>query len=85
MLTSQCDVSLFHTTADWLKKKLDISFNKQEEEDGCIIGKFIFSDELMMLRYNPATGVSICPEKMTKSDNSGKEAFTMYAKKLNLI
>jgi hypothetical protein len=77
VLSSQCETSYFYTTADWLRHEIGISFCFKEKQDNLIFWQFCFGSAIAMLKYDPSTGISVCPAEMTKASMEEKAAFKM--------
>ena len=78
VLTSKCETSFFYTTADWLRHEIGISFShKEKKQDDIICWQFYFGRSNAMLKYDPISGIVLCPAEMTQASWEEKAAFKM--------
>jgi hypothetical protein len=77
VLSSPCETSYFYTTADWLRHEIGISFCYKEKQENIICWQFYFGTAIAMLKYDPSTGISVCPAEMAKASMEEKAAFKM--------
>ena len=78
VLTSKCETSFFYTTADWLRHEIGISFcHKEKMQDDIICWQFYFGTASAMLKYDPLSGIVLCPAEMTHASWEEKAAFKM--------
>ena len=79
VLAPQCESSTFYTTADWLRHEIGISFCNKEKDENKIYWQFYFGTGIAVLKYDPATGISVCPAGFAKATFEEKAAFKMLA------
>ena len=79
VLSPQCETSTFYTTADWLRHEIAISFCNKEKQDNMIYWQFYFGCGIAVLKYDPSTGISVCPAMFAKATIEEKAAFKMLA------
>jgi hypothetical protein len=77
VLASQCETSFFYSTADWLRHEIGISFCNKEKQDNMICWQFCFGAAIAVLKYDPSSGISLCPAGMAKATSEDKAAFKM--------
>ena len=79
VLTPQCESATFYTTADWLRHEIGISFCNKEKQDNMIYWQFYFGTGIAVLKYDPSTGISVCPAGFGKATIEEKAAFKMLS------
>ena len=79
VLAPQCESSTFYSTADWLRHEIGISFCNKEKQDNTICWQFYFGAGIAVVRYDPSTGISVCPAGFGKATIEEKAAFKMLA------
>lgn len=77
VLSSQCETSNFYSTADWLRHEIGISFCNKEKQDNIIYWQFCFGTAIAVLKYDPSTGITLCPAEMAEASLEEKAAFKM--------
>jgi hypothetical protein len=75
ILVGQCTQAVFDATANWLKQKIGISFNKQTELSGQILWEFVYAGAPVNLRYDPDYGIDLCPARYQQATEDDKAAF----------
>lgn len=75
VLMGACDSVLFHKTAEWLRQKIGITFTDKKEYASTITWQFDFAGALILLKYIPTTGISICPSALTQATDEDRGAF----------
>ena len=77
VLASTCESSFFYTTADWLRHEIGISFCNKERQQNMICWQFLFGAGIAVLKYDPLTGISLCPAEFGNASSEEKAAFNM--------
>ncbi|THU40571.1 hypothetical protein FAM09_00200 [Niastella caeni] len=77
VLAAPCESSFFYTTADWLRHEIGISFCNKEKQQNSIYWKFYFGTGIIVLKYDPSTGISLCPAQFANATIEEKAAFKM--------
>jgi hypothetical protein len=85
VLAAQCESSYFYTTADWLRHEIGISFCNKEKQDNMIYWQFCFGAGTAVLKYDPSTGISLCPAQFGNASKEEKAAFKMLTDTLRII
>lgn len=87
VLAAQCETSYFYTTADWLRHEIGISFCHKERQQNMIYWQFCFGAGIAVLKYDPSTGISLCPAEFANATIEEKAAFRMLTEtiKSNLL
>jgi len=85
VLSSKCDTSIFYTTADWLRHEIGISFCNKERQENIICWQFYFGCASAMLKYDPLSGISLCPVEMAKASIEEKAAFKMLTDTMRVV
>jgi len=86
VLSLQCDTSNFYTTADWLRHEIGISFcHKEKKQDDIICWQFYFGRANAMLKYDPLSGISLCPAEMNQATFEEKAAFKMLTDTMRVV
>jgi hypothetical protein len=82
VLMGACEVVLFYKIADWLRQKIGITFTNKTEYAGSINWQFQFAGALMLLRYIPTAGISLCPAALMQATDEDRGAFKKLAETL---
>jgi len=77
VLAPQCESTTFYITADWLRREIGISFCNKVKQDNIICWQFYFGTGIAVLKYDPSTGISVCPAGYGKATFEEKAAFKM--------
>ena len=77
VLASKCETSFFYSTADWLRHEIGISFCNKENQENTIRWQFYFGAAVAMLKYDPSSGISLCPAELNLASLEQKAAFKM--------
>lgn len=85
VLTAQCDTSSFYSTADWLRHEIGISFCNKEKQNDYIYWQFCFGAGIAVLKYDPSSGISLCPAGFGKASTEEKVAFKMLTDTLRIM
>jgi hypothetical protein len=85
ILVGQCNQAVFDATANWLKQKIGISFDKQTERNGQILWEFVYADAPVILRYDPYNGIDLCPARYQQATEDDKAAFDTLLRMLQLL
>lgn len=83
VLTPPCESSFFYTTADWLRHEMGISFCNKSKDDTTISWQFCFGTGMLVLKYDPSSGISLCPFGFGKAGMEERTAFKMLAETLH--
>ena len=84
VLASQCETSFFYTTADWFRHEIGISFCNKERQQNMICWQFCFGAGIAVLKYDPSTGISLCPAEFGNATWEEKAAFKMLAETMRM-
>jgi hypothetical protein len=85
ILTLQCESAIFYTTADWLRHEIGISFCNKEKQDNMIYWQFYFGTGIAVLKYDPSSGISVCPAGFGNTTLEEKAAFKMLADTMAMV
>ena len=83
VLSAQCDSSCFYSTADWLRHEIGISFCNKVRFNNLIFWQFQFGTGVAVLKYDPTSGISLCPADLADATEEEKMAFKMLTDTLN--
>jgi len=80
ILIAGCNVDILYATMDWLKKRIGIVFYEAYERNGRVSHKFIYSDAVFVIFYDPLAGISLYPENRENATENDNEAFDRFIK-----
>lgn len=83
VLSPKCESSFFYTTADWLRHEIGISFCNKVKHNNLIFWQFRFGTGVVVLKYDPSYGISLCPADLANATDEERMAFKMLTDTLN--
>lgn len=85
VLASKCETSCFYSTADWLRHEIGISFCNKEKQQNMIYWQFCFGAGIIVLKYDPSSGISLCPAEFANATIEENVAFKMLTETLRIM
>jgi len=82
LLMGTCNISVFEATAQWLKSKIEIVFNKEVCLNGTITWEFVWSGMLIALHYDPMIGINLIPVSLKNATDEERAKFEAFAEEL---
>jgi len=74
VLITNCNMTLFFMTAQWLQSKLSIRFYNKVRNEQIVIWNFEFAGALLSLKHDENSTLSIQPHNCTSGTSSDKAA-----------